>query len=40
MPGYTYLWEFIVKPHHCDEFQREYGPGGPWGGGVGGAPRG
>ena len=30
MPGYTYLWEFIVKPHHCDEFQREYGPGGPW----------
>jgi hypothetical protein len=30
MAGYTYLWEFIVKPGHADEFQRQYGPSGPW----------
>jgi heme-degrading monooxygenase HmoA len=28
--GYTYLWEFIVKPGHADEFRRQYGPSGPW----------
>jgi heme-degrading monooxygenase HmoA len=30
MAGYTYLWEFIVKPGHADEFQHQYGPNGPW----------
>jgi hypothetical protein len=30
MAGYTYLWEFIVKPGHADEFRRQYGPSGPW----------
>jgi heme-degrading monooxygenase HmoA len=28
--AYTYLWEFIVKPGQLDEFQRLYGPDGPW----------
>jgi heme-degrading monooxygenase HmoA len=28
--GYTYLWEFIVEPDQLEEFQREYGPSGPW----------
>jgi heme-degrading monooxygenase HmoA len=28
--GYTYLWEFRVKPDQREEFQRLYGPHGPW----------
>jgi len=28
--GYTYLWEFIVKAEHVEEFQRQYGPDGSW----------
>ncbi len=28
--GCAYLWEFIVKPGRLEEFQRQYGPGGPW----------
>lgn len=30
MSGYTYLWEFIVKPEQVAEFQRHYGPDGSW----------
>lgn len=30
MPAYTYLWEFIVEPEHLAEFERQYGPQGPW----------
>jgi heme-degrading monooxygenase HmoA len=28
--GYTYLWEFMVEPDRVEEFQRLYGPDGPW----------
>jgi len=28
--GYAYLWEFIVNPGHLEEFERQYGPRGPW----------
>ncbi|HEY2808179.1 MAG TPA: antibiotic biosynthesis monooxygenase family protein [Steroidobacteraceae bacterium] len=28
--GYAYLWEFMVAPEHAAEFERVYGPGGPW----------
>ena len=27
---YVYLWEFIVPPDRLEEFQRHYGPDGPW----------
>ncbi|HEV3181413.1 MAG TPA: antibiotic biosynthesis monooxygenase [Steroidobacteraceae bacterium] len=30
MAGYTYLWEFIVKPNHLEEFEQCYGPSGSW----------
>jgi quinol monooxygenase YgiN len=30
MAGYTYLWEFKVKPEHVAEFQQQYGPHGLW----------
>ena len=30
MARYTYVWEFIVDPAHVEEFQRQYGPSGPW----------
>jgi heme-degrading monooxygenase HmoA len=30
MTGYVYLWEFIVKPDHSEEFERVYGPTGLW----------
>ena len=30
MTGYTYLWEFFVKPDQVAEFQRQYGPNGAW----------
>jgi heme-degrading monooxygenase HmoA len=30
MAGYTYVWEFIVKPEHVEEFRRQYGPQGSW----------
>ncbi len=28
--GYAYLWEFTVAPEHAAEFERVYGPYGPW----------
>jgi len=30
MTGYTYLWEFRIRPDRRDEFERHYGPGGTW----------
>jgi len=30
MTGYTYIWEFQVKPNHQAEFERQYGPEGAW----------
>ena len=28
--GYTYMWEFDVPPANQSEFERIYGPTGPW----------
>lgn len=27
---YAYVWEFLVRPEACDDFERMYGPQGPW----------
>ena len=29
-PGYSYVWEFLVRPGSEAEFERHYGPGGSW----------
>lgn len=28
--GYTYVWEFHVRPDSLDDFERHYGPNGSW----------
>jgi heme-degrading monooxygenase HmoA len=30
LPGYTYLWEFDVALENQPNFERIYGPAGPW----------
>ena len=30
MPGYAYVWEFEVAASRQEEFERRYGPEGPW----------
>jgi heme-degrading monooxygenase HmoA len=30
LSAYTYLWEFLVQAEHVGEFERVYGPDGPW----------
>jgi len=27
---YCYVWSFIVRPEHLEEFQNAYGPDGDW----------
>jgi heme-degrading monooxygenase HmoA len=29
-PGYSYAWEFLVRPGSEAEFERHYGPHGTW----------
>ncbi len=28
--GYVYIWEYIVKAEHADDFLRAYAPDGEW----------
>jgi len=30
MAGFSYIWEFRVKPQHLAEFEAAYGPEGDW----------
>jgi heme-degrading monooxygenase HmoA len=28
--GYIYIWEYAVRPERLADFERAYGPDGPW----------
>lgn len=30
MTGFSYVWEYRVRPEHRAEFERDYGAGGAW----------
>jgi heme-degrading monooxygenase HmoA len=29
-PGYAYIWEYSVRPECVADFEKAYGPSGPW----------
>ena len=29
-PGYAYIWQYNVRPEFTGDFEKAYGPEGPW----------